>query len=228
MEGFIPVNVSLTEGLNTLSDDTLIEVMASMSSPTNLLNFLLAFPLTRPLFRNYHRQILSQVLDAEAPDSIIVQQARNRPLSYGAAVLLLERQGPSVPPLLDVPELMNPTGTLVAVVLAMANIRGVDRRRYRKLTAELNDRGFDRYLPQMLRAHWTTRCTLKQARAVVSSCPSISHSFRRDCPLLAFWKTKRLFTALLEYLLFASSKDQLADRCIAGRKLSTTHNDNGT
>ncbi len=168
MEGLIPVNASLTKGLNILAADTLIEVMASMSSPTNLLNFLSAFPFTRALFRRYHRQILGRVLDAEAPDNIIVQQARDPPQSYRAAVLILELQDPSMPPPLNVPELTNPMGTLVAIVLAMANIRDVDRERYRKLMPELDDRGPDRCFPQMLRTYWTTRCTLKESRAVVS------------------------------------------------------------
>lgn len=168
MEGFIPVNVSITDGLNTLSVDTLIEVMNSMSSPTNLLNFLLAFPMTRALFRRYHRRILSRVLDAEAPDNIIVQQAREPRQLYRTAVRILELQGPSMPPPLHVHWLWNPTGSLVATVLAMANIRDVDRERYRKLMPQSDNRGFDRYLPQMLRAYWTTRCTLKESHAVVS------------------------------------------------------------
>lgn len=180
MEGMIPINGFLTKGLNILAADTMIEVMKSMSSPTNLLNFLLAFPMARALFRHYHRQVLNRVLDAEAPDNLIEQQARGPPLSYRVAVRILELQGPSMPAPLDVPELMNPTGTLVAVVLAMANIRDADRRRYRRLMPESNDRALHRNLPQMLRSHWAMRCTLKASRAVVSPCPSLPHSLRRQ------------------------------------------------
>jgi len=226
MEGLIPVNAFLTKGLDNLPAETLIEVMTSMSSPTNLLNFLLAFPLTHTLFRRFHREILSRVLDAKAPDNIKVQRAKDPPLSYHIAVRILGLPGPPMPLPLNVPRLRNPMGTLVAVVLTMANISDVDRKRYRKLMRESDDRGPDRWLPQMLRAYWTTRCTLKESRAVVSQCPSFPYTLRRKCPLLAFEKTKRSSTAFLVYRSSVLSKDRLADRCITGRTWATTCSNN--
>ncbi|KAL8828948.1 MAG: hypothetical protein Q9191_002296 [Dirinaria sp. TL-2023a] len=165
--------------LRELPSEIFVKIMACMSSPIALLDFLTTFTSVIELFENFHMEILPPVLISESPPGLQQRIAEEAPsVSYDVALASWQDAERWTAPALRVAKLKKPHLTLMRIVLEYAT--GRRTMEAKRLGKELEEMGADVNVCYELTRYWTFRLVHEDAVAVFARGPTSSAQAEAD------------------------------------------------